>query len=549
MGWIAGKLMAVVGLIVPAFKKVKAPKGLGTGLRIVLGIVLVLLILVGLWALNSLFKLPESIASNEFIREYYLPIAFLLLLALLWLSYWFYTLLVTEEEGPSFPEIDQAWHEAKDALREAGLGLADLPLFIILGQPEDDERALFAAAQLELEVGPAPARAEAPLHLYATREAIYLTCAGASLTGMFAQSLAGKLPGGQPDPDTAASEDDEFVTMTLTPGARGGIGAPAKAAAYMAQVFRQAEQEGRGLDKLTKAEKRELRSLFRQNNPQRSPLQNADKVATQTASLQYLCRLLVRDRHPFCAINGVLLLVPFAATDSDQDAAFCGDVLYRDLSVTGAGLKVDCPHFVLVCDLETAPGFTEFVQQFSGRERLRRIGSKCPLRPDFRGANGRGPAPEDAPAARMVASLAEWVCNAVVPTFVYRKFGMEGSDKDDRTALVHTNSRMFQLSAELQVRGSRLAGILARGFSARAKGRLLFGGCYLAGTGSNPDSEQGFVRGVIERLPEGQSCVYWTEQTLAEEAAYQWWLIAGWTVLGMLIVLALLAAGYMKFFS
>src|SRR5262249_50984517 len=155
----------------------------------------------------------------------------------------------------------------------------------------------------------------------------------------------------------------------------------------------------------------------------------------------------------------------------------------------------------------------------------RRIGSKCPLRPDFRAANGRQPA-HDAPAARTVASLAEWVCNAVVPTFVYRKFALESSDKDDPAALRRTNSRMFLLSAELQGRGPRLAGILSRGLSARAKGRLLFGGCYLAGTGSNPETEQGFVRGVLERLPEGQSCVYWTEQTLAQEASYQWWLVA-----------------------
>ena len=52
-------------------------------------------------------------------------------------------------------------------------------------------------------------------------------------------------------------------------------------------------------------------------------------------------------------------------------------------------LLVHCPLYALVCDLETAPGFGDFIQQFSAKERLRRIGQRCHLMPDFNQGSSR----------------------------------------------------------------------------------------------------------------------------------------------------------------
>jgi hypothetical protein len=304
-----------------------------------------------------------------------------------------------------------------------------------------------------------------------------------------------------------------------------------------------AEREGRPL---TKAEKRELRAIYRQGQPQRSPLKDPELIAYQAARLQFLCRLLVRDRRPFCAVNGVLLLIPFAGTDSEQDATYTAEALQRDLAVTSSALMVDCPHFAVVCDLETANGFGEFIQRFTPKERLRRLGQSCPLSPDLRGLSQREPTKEGMP--KLLDSLAKWICRSVVPTWVYRKFQMEKADTPDRVPAIRTNGRLFLLADELQERSSRMGTILARGLASKAAtGPLLFGGCYLAGTGSNAEQEQAFVRGLLDRLAEGQSCVYWTRQTLEQEASYARWVQLGWTALAMVVLALLTFAAYVFF--
>jgi hypothetical protein len=67
-------------------------------------------------------------------------------------------------------------------------------------------------------------------------------------------------------------------------------------------------------------------------------------------------------------------------------------------------------------------------------------------------------------------------------------------------------------------------------------GPLLFAGCYLAGTGRNPD-QQAFVPGVFERLTENQGVVAWTQTAVADDDSYRRKTAMGY------VVLALAAAG------
>ncbi|HEY7425936.1 MAG TPA: type VI secretion protein IcmF/TssM N-terminal domain-containing protein [Gemmataceae bacterium] len=541
LSWLGAKAKALLGLILPMFQKARSSGGLSSWLRTILHVLIVLFLLATLFWINwNSAWIQSAIPHQELLRKSWLPILFLLLYTLCWLSYWLWRLLVSEDEGLRFPDIEEAWEEAKASLRQAGLNVSDAPLFLFLGQPEDEEKALFQAAQINLVVKQAPTRDDAPLYVYASRDAIYLTCAGASLLGRHARHLAGKLRDKtMPDREEAPSEEDDMVTNTISPGGSGSLEAKGPFA-DMAKVLHQAEREGRPL---TKAEKRELRRMYRQGQPQRSPLKDPELIAYEAARLQFLCRLLVRDRRPFCAVNGVLLLVPFAGTDSEQDATYTAEALQRDLAVTASALQVDCPHYALVCDLETASGFSEFLQRFAPKERLRRLGQSCPLSPDLQGSSLRA-APKDA-TMKLLDSLAKWVCQSVVPIWVYRKFQMEKADTPDRTALNRTNGRLFLLADELQERSGRLATVLVRGLTGRT-GPLLFGGCYLAATGSNAEREQAFVRGLLDRLSEGQSCVYWTQQTLDEEASYARWVRFGWTFLAMVVLTVLCFACYLR---
>jgi hypothetical protein len=521
--WLGSKLRGLVGLILPVFSQARSSAGVGQAVRWVLHLVILAAILVGLYFLGQTFHIEKYIPRQPLLRKAWLPILFLLVYALCWLSWWLWKLLVSEEEPSYFPDIDAAWEAGLQALHKAGLGLTDLPLFLILGQAEEDEKALFQATALPLKVRQTPPQADAPVHVYATPEAIYVTCPGASVLGRYATSLAGKSADSAMVVNQPSAEDSP-IDVTLRP--QGGS-APVR---QIHEIVARAEREGRVL---SKEERRELRRLNRRDNPNTSFIRNAEEISLQTARLKHLCRLIVRDRHPYCALNGTLVLIPFAGTDSDQDATDAGDICQRDLAVTRTALKVHCPLIALVCDLETAPGFAEFVARFNAKERLQRIGQRCPLLPDLKERTARASAAgSEDPLGDMLDSMVRWICKSVVPGWVYKKFQLEEREGEDVAITTRANSRLFLFFDDLSERQKRLASILRRGLEMEDRtAPLLFGGCYLAGTGNDPAREQAFVAGVFKRLIEGESTVYWTDQTLAEEALYQRWINIGWLVL------------------
>jgi hypothetical protein len=536
--WLRAGLTAAVNLIFPFLRQTAVSAGaewrrFGRGLLILLHILVLIAILVALYWLDYKFfhiwKLVDVQGPLSHLRYYWLPILFLFLYSFGWLSWWVWELLFPKPETGAFPEIDQAWERARATLASAYVSLHSLPLFLILGTPEDEERSLFHGRQLE--VAPPPDAADAPLRIYATRDALFLTCPGASALGCYARSLVGKVTGQRPQ-EQAAGDDDEIL-QTLSPRSKGRLD-PQRAVEKMASVLIQAEREGRPL---TKAEKRELRCIYRQDNQQRSVVKQPDLIDDQVARLAYLCRLVVRDRSPYCPVNGILLALPFAGLDSEADASDVGVVVQRDLAAAIAVLRVHCPLYALVCDWETAPGFDDFVKQFSARERLRRIGQRCHLVTEFPPA-AREENAEPAPA-RMARSLADQVCDSVVKNWIAMKFQLEDA-AGELEAVAACNSRLFLFFDELQQRNKRLGNILAGAVvTERDPNRLLFGGCYLAGTGGDPATEQAFVKGVLDRLIESENCVYWTDSAWAEEAGYQRWLAWGWPALVLVALAAL----------
>src|SRR5262249_31085918 len=118
---------------------------------------------------------------------------------------------------------------------------------------------LFQAAQVKTVVRKAPS-GDAPIRVYASADAIYVTCPNASVLSSHAARLGGKsLPGkasGQEDPMMGEGmTEDEFKTMQPS---QGGTGVE-EIQGYMVQ----AEREGRGL---TPVEKREIRRIARAAN-------------------------------------------------------------------------------------------------------------------------------------------------------------------------------------------------------------------------------------------------------------------------------------------
>jgi hypothetical protein len=542
--WVWGGIRALLGLILPLFSSVQVSR-LARVVWIVVHVVLVVAIVVGLHLLNAWQGLHLNVpTAPEWLRKNYLPVLFLLVYVLCWLSWWLWKLLVSEEEEGRFPDIDEAWSAALAALARARGDLRDLPMFLVLGQPQEDDETCFQAAQLQLTLRGAPG-ASAPVRLYASAEGLFVTCPTASVLSHVAGWLAGKSPPGTVTQSMAEVEELE-ESKTLTPEMAtmmpGGGGGGDGHLVEMQSMIVQAERERR---KLTPSERREMRRLHRKSTAARSARLSATALETQAARLRHVCRLLVRDRRPRCGVNGILVLLPFAATDTAQDATDCGDGCQRDLKVARAALGVHCPVVAVVCDMESAPGFTAFVERFTPPERRRRMGQRCPLVPGYTAAEGNG-AEGVASAGAMYRSLSAWLCKGFMRQWIYQKSQLEKPGGMELSEAMDTNSNLFLLLHEMIQRQEHLAIILEGGFSHYApENRLLFGGCYLAATGGGDARPyQAFMAGVIERLMEAQDVVLWTEEVRREEARLQGWINLGWTVLVLLLVLGSVALGY-----
>src|SRR5262249_9473249 len=74
------------------------------------------------------------------------------------------------------------------------------------------------------------------------------------------------------------------------------------------------------------------------------------------ARLRHLCGLIVRDRRPFCPLNGILVLIPFAGTDRSENAQNVAEFCRRDLATVQEVFRTHCPIFTLICDMERCPG-------------------------------------------------------------------------------------------------------------------------------------------------------------------------------------------------
>jgi hypothetical protein len=516
-------LRTLAGLVIPLFARARFYRGAGAAFRWVLHLVIFVAVLVGLCYLNrpvvsDLYKLVDS--PYRVLREGWLPILFLLVYALAWLGWWLWRLLLPGEDESAFPDIDKAWEEATDALRQKGLGVSDAPLFLILGRPAASEEALLRASRLALEVNPAPARKDAPLHVYANRDGIYVTCSRTSLLGRQAALLAGEV--GSTD-GAAANQDALGQSIDIDKTVRPNEGP--RAVREIQAILERARKQGRSYDQLTADERQQIARLERQDRPRPSLLQDAAQTDLLTARFEHLCRLIVRDRRPYCAANGILLLLPLAATDSDDAAGQTGDVCRRDLSTVRRVFGLHCPLLALVCDLETATGFAEFIGHFSDKQRQQRLGQRFPHVPDL--------PPEELP--RAVEDMAAWLCQSVMPAWVYKYLRVEAPGKDEREAVVRANGLLFRFFNDMWERRQRLGRLLTRALLLDASGPLLFGGCYLAGTGSDPAREQAFVPGVFSRLLKEQNLLLWTDEALAEDAFGRRWAAWGYALLALVV--------------
>lgn len=380
------------------------------------------------------------------LHRLWLPCLFLLMYAALWPLFWLAKLLASDGRAGRFPDIDDAWTEGLATLRAARISLRDTPVYLVLGRPAGSERRLFQAAGMQLVVPEAPERKESPLHIHAHRQGIYITSAGASLLGRQASHLQ----------EAAINHHD-------------------------------AEETQRETDEEAHVGSHEMMELY-------------------AARLHHLCRLIAQARSPYCPIHGILVLVPLAATNDAREAQQTARLCQADLQVAREGLRVDCPIYVMVCDLEKSPGFGELVEALAGR-RQQALACRFPLVPDLAASEVPG----------LVADGIKWLLQAHLPTRVYPCLRLESDKKADRGA---GNQWLIRFLAQMHGRANRLARLVTRSLYSQER-RPMLGGVYLAGTGADPQRGQGFAAEAFQDLARTANFVSWVPDALAEESHYR----------------------------
>ncbi len=397
-----------------------------------------------------------------------------------------------KHERTAYPEIDAAYGHACSELRRAVIDLKATPRFLVLGRSlggaEDLFRAAFPGEYGRLLVRGVPAQPDALLRVFATTDAVYI-CANAGSLARQSKRLA-DAPPDKPMSGEGIERATEPPLATLAT-----LGAPAA-----------------------------LRRI--------SPAGDEAERRTDYGRLRRLCQLLADSRGHGAPLNGILVLLPFAATGCDDDARQTAHCWQRDLNIIRETLQLRCPVFALVCDLETAPGFGDFLERFPhhfprGR-RDHRLGQSFPPR-----------AVSNTAMTGQIADTVRWLCEELIPGYINGLFEVEKPGKRDFADAVEGNRRLYLLWHLLREHQQRLTILFtppAVRHGDESEGAI--DGCYLAATGGDPDREQGFVAGVFQKLFACRNRVAWTQEALKQDHTYQCWSLGALAALGVLLLTA-----------
>jgi hypothetical protein len=472
-------------LVFPMFDRTGAARAGDPAVRWLGRILLVGLVLAILAAINqaAIFGLPNVLrASSPWVGRFWLPLLALCLYVMLWLGWWLYRLLTLDIEpvGSEFPDIDRAWEEAVGALGRADISLVDAPLFLVLGWPSASEGEFFLAGGIKGPVRQVPGRPDAPLHVTANRDGVWLTCPGASLLGQYRQEAFGA----EVLEEVMATMSDESADPYRTMG-MGAAGAATLRVEDFQATIKGAQDRARA-GRTRRVEDPEL----------------------HLARLRHLCRLLIRDRRGFCPINGVLVTLPFGV-DARTDLADLADACGKDLAAAFDTIRMRCPVLALIGGLEQVDGFSELVERLPVEQARKRMGQRFPLVPDL----PAGEIPEK------VQDAVEVVTGSLLPSMIHAMFQVESKGIEDVDEVLRGNIRLFRFLNGVVERGERVARLVRDSIPTLRGEPVMFGGCYLAGTGHDPATDQAFASGVLMRLiKEDQDSVSWTAEALDRDA-------------------------------
>jgi hypothetical protein len=471
---------------------------------------LLVLLVLTLWYVNYRYRLETDLISPfPEAHPFWLPLLFVLLVLGAFLAWLFFKLLTDPKSG-EFPDIEDAWRDGQLALEQAGIDPSEVPLFVVVGKPETSTADFFAATKLPLAVRAEPRRAEAPVRVYATRTAVFVTAEGASVTARLADLLARQKAAAEaPPPGPVNLLDTPEAPVDVLAGEPGPPTVEGDSALPMAIEDDWPPAPGASGAGLP-----------------------ADEVKRFAARLNYLCRLIGERRRPFTPANGMIFLLPIAGTTSNELADQVAAAARADLLAAEAGLQIYCPNVAVVCDAQELTGFRDLLKGLPeplARERL--LGRAFPLVP--------GLPPDQVPGALFGAI--DWVARHLVPGVVFQRFGSEAEGNGERWSAA--NARLWSLNEELFARRGALTRMIGQGLGDAGTRPPMLAGAYLAGTGPD-EQDQAFAAGVVTQLTSLQNNVAWTKPAEDEERDYYRMAAIGYAAV-VALVLAVVAFGYL----
>lgn len=429
----------------------------------------------------------------------------------------YFTIRAWLEPIPSrFPDIDDAWKEGIAALRSNGVNLAETPLYLILGSPNDKQsNALMKASGYEWIFDPTPA-GRAPLRFYATEESVYLVCTN---VGCLSRLNEFSRQGGSA-PATFAAGGGTDIKGTLVSGGGGGDandnvtgtlvgGGVTNTLAPGAEAPEPASSSDRVRGTLVADPSRTLVPNSEQGGGGGSGGQSmtGQDFDDQVERLEYITELLATERQPVCAMNGMMMMLSIKAIKDIYYANDMAECIQRDLAAVRDVAQVCSSVTALVFGMENENGFGELVN---------RIGSEKSKASRF----GKGFLVWNEPSEENLDALSSHACGAF-EDWVYSLFKEEGGLT--KKGNVKLYGLLCRIRSQLQ---NRLRNILRKGFSLEGNeantddGFMMFGGCYFAATGGTPD-RQAFVRSTLDRMSQSVGDLQWTKDALEKERRYR----------------------------
>ncbi len=207
--------------------------------------------------------------------------------------------------------------------------------------------------------------------------------------------------------------------------------------------------------------------------------------------MEFLCSLISESRRPYCPINGMLQAIPFSWAEDLEYAKKLAPSVREDVIAVHEKLQLQFPVVAVITELDDVSGMREFILRAERMQpglRLSRAGSSF------------------APGADVSDANAAWVIERAMQWFrgwIYSAFSHDIENRE--------NQRLFCMLCAINQRQSALVTLLREAMYKAVDPRPRLQGCYFCATGK-ASTEQGFIRGVLDKLPESQGEVAWTPQ-------------------------------------